>query len=128
MEQAYKEKENKLDLMMELERLKELKYQEDKEKEKKQHRLNSARVIKNQIKENEIKRLHEREQKIREGELMKRQIKAMQEEDLRNEEKIIRPRLCPDRRGTLQNHPCGQGIWIYRGRTARSASEAKHRM
>ena len=87
MEQAYKEKENKLDLMMELERLKELKYQEDQEKEKLKNRLLSARVIKNQIRENEIKRLHEREQKRREGELMKRQIKAMQEEELRNEEK-----------------------------------------
>ena len=79
MENAYKEKENKLDLMMELERLKELKYQEDKEKEKKQNRLQSARIIVSQIKENEIKRLHEREMKIREGELMKRQIKAMQD-------------------------------------------------
>ena len=87
MEQAYKEKENKLDLMMELERLKELKYQEDKEKENKTRRLNSARVIVSQIKENEIKRLQERENKIREGELMKRQIKAMQDEELRNEEK-----------------------------------------
>ena len=87
MEVAYKEKENKLDLMMELERLKELKYQEDKEKEKKNQRLQSARIIVNQIKENEIKRLQERENKIREGELMKKQIKAMQEEELRNEEK-----------------------------------------
>ena len=51
---------------MELERLKELKYQEDKEKEKKQHRLQSARVLVNQIKENEIKRLQEREKKKQE--------------------------------------------------------------
>ena len=87
MEQAYKEKESKLDLMMELERLKELKFQEDKEKEKKNQRLQSAKIIINQIKDNEIKRLHEREMKIREGELMKKQIKAMQEEELRNEEK-----------------------------------------
>ena len=49
MENAYKEKENKLDLMMELERLKELKYQEDKEKEKKQNRLQSARIRKRRI-------------------------------------------------------------------------------
>ena len=35
MEKNYKEKEAKLDLMMELERLKELKFQEDKEKEEK---------------------------------------------------------------------------------------------
>ena len=35
MEKAYKAKEEKLDLMMELERLKELKFQEDKEKQEK---------------------------------------------------------------------------------------------
>ena len=82
-----KDKERKLDLMMELERLKELKYQEEVENDKKRKRLQSAKVIKDQIKENEIKRLQEREMKIREGELMKRQIKAMQDEELRNEER-----------------------------------------
>ena len=87
MEKDFKDKERKLDLMMELERLKELKYQEEVENDKKRKRLQSARVIKDQIKENEIKRLQEREMKIREGELMKRQIKAMQDEELRNEEK-----------------------------------------
>ena len=64
MEKDFKDKERKLDLMMELERLKELKYQEEVENDKKRKRLQSARVIKNQIKENEIKRLQEREMKI----------------------------------------------------------------
>ena len=87
MEKDFRDKEKKLDLMMELERLKELKYQQEVENDKKRKRLQSARVIKDQIKENEIKRLQEREMKVREGELMKRQIKAMQDEELRNEEK-----------------------------------------
>ena len=39
MEKNFREKEAKLDLMMELERLKELKFQEDKEKEEKLKRL-----------------------------------------------------------------------------------------
>ena len=45
MEQAYKEKENKLDLMMELERLKELKFQEDVEKNKKQKRSSYSHIF-----------------------------------------------------------------------------------
>ena len=57
MEKDFKDKENKLDLMMELERLKELKYQAEVEDNKKKKRLQSAKVIKDQIKENEIKRL-----------------------------------------------------------------------
>ena len=87
MEQRYKQKEAKLDLMMELERLKELKYQEDVEKAKKLKRYASAKILIEQIKEKEIKRLQDKEIIEREGELMKKQIKAMQDEELRNEER-----------------------------------------
>ena len=87
MEKSYREKEHKLDLMMELERLKELKFQEDKEKEEKLKKYSSAKVLIEQIKEKEMIRLKEREIIIREGELMKQQIKALQEEELRNEER-----------------------------------------
>ena len=87
MEKNYKEKEAKLDLMMELERLKELKFQEDKEKEEKLKRYSSAKILIEQIKEKEIRRLQEKEIIAREGELMKQQIKAMQDEELRNEER-----------------------------------------
>ena len=80
MEKDYREKEAKLDLMMELERLKELKFQEEKEKEEKLKRYSSAKILIEQIKEKEIRR-------AREGELMKKQIKAMQDEELRNEER-----------------------------------------
>ena len=87
MEKNFKEKEAKLDLMMELERLKELKFREDKEKEEKLKRYSSAKVLIEQIKEKEIRRLQEKEIIAREGELMKKQIKALQDEELRNEER-----------------------------------------
>jgi hypothetical protein len=87
MEKNYREKEAKLDLMMELERLKELKFQEDKEKEAKLKRYSSAKILIDQIKEKEIRRLQEKEIIAREGELMKKQMKALHEEDLRNEER-----------------------------------------
>ena len=77
MERNFKEKEAKLDLMMELERLKELKFQEDKEKEAKLKRYSSAKILIDQIKEKEIRRLQEKEIIAREGELMKKQIKKM---------------------------------------------------
>ena len=87
MERSFREKEAKLDLMMELERLKELRFQEDKEKEEKLKRYSSAKILIDQIKEKEMRRLQEKEIIAREGELMKQQIKAMQEEELRNEER-----------------------------------------
>ena len=87
MEKNFREKEAKLDLMMELERLKELRFQEDKEKEEKLKRYSSAKILIEQIKEKEMRRLQEKEIIAREGELMKQQIKAMQEEELRNEER-----------------------------------------
>ena len=87
MEKNFKEKEAKLDLMMELERLNELKFQEDKEKAEKLKRYASGKILRDQIKEKEIRRLHEKELIAREGELMKQQIKALQEEELRNEER-----------------------------------------
>ena len=73
--------------MIELERLKELKFQEDKEKEAKLKKISSAKILIDQIKEKEIRRLQEKEIIAREGELMKKQIKALQDEELRNEER-----------------------------------------
>ena len=87
MEKDFREKEAKLDLMMELERLKELRFQEEKEKEEKLKRYSSAKILIEQIKEKEMRRLHAKEIIAREGELMKKQIKALQDEELRNEER-----------------------------------------
>ena len=81
MEKDFREKEAKLDLMMELERLKELRFQEEKEKEEKLKRYSSAKILIEQIKEKEMRRLHEKEIIAREGELMKKQIKALQDRD-----------------------------------------------
>lgn len=86
MEDMYRNKESKLDFMMELERLKELKFLEDREQELKRQRKAGGLIIIDQIKEKEIKRMHEQELIKREGELMKRQIKVLQEEDQRREE------------------------------------------
>ena len=88
MEKDFREKEAKLDLMMELERLKELRFQEEKEKEEKLKRYSSAKILIEQIKEKEMRRLHEKEIIAREGELMKKQIKALQEKEIVNINKI----------------------------------------
>ena len=87
MEKEFKEKEAKLDLMMELERLKELRFREDFEKKEKLKKYSSAKILREQIKEKEARRMQEKEIIAREGELMKKQIKALQDEELRNEER-----------------------------------------
>ena len=51
MKKNFREKEEKLDLMTELERLKELKFMEDKEKLVKLTRHSSTKILKKQIKE-----------------------------------------------------------------------------
>ena len=76
MEQRYKQKEAKLDLMMELERLKELKFQEDVEKIKKLKRYASAKILIEQIKEKEIKRLQDKEIIEREGRINEKTNKS----------------------------------------------------
>ena len=86
MEQMYLNKEKRLDTMMELERLKEIQFQEMKEKEIKRQQKEGANIIIEQIKENEVERLKKKEQKERERIQMIRQIEAMAEEDKRNAE------------------------------------------
>ena len=83
MEKMYKRKESKLDLMMELERLKELKFQEDREMKRKKQQREGSLVIIDQIKDRELERLKEKEQIRKEGELMLKQIKELEEEDKR---------------------------------------------
>ena len=65
MEEIFKKKESELDLMMELERLKELKFLEEKEKNKKERRYEGKKIIIDQIKEKELKRLMDKEQIIK---------------------------------------------------------------
>ena len=67
MEKMFRQKEQKLDLMMELERLKELKYQEEREIKKKKQQREGALVIIDQIRDREMERLRAREQVRQEG-------------------------------------------------------------
>ena len=91
MDNLYRTKEENLDRMMEIERLKELKYNEDKKKIKKEINKESVKEIIEQIKEKEYTRLIERERVIKDAELMKRQMKAYENEELREiEQKKIK--------------------------------------
>ena len=87
MEEDYKKKEEKLDLMMEIERLKELKFQQEKEANRKKQIREGSLIVVDQIKEKDMKRMRDREQTAKEGEMMKRQMRLLLEEDRRNEEK-----------------------------------------
>ena len=83
MEQMYKAKERKLDTMMELERLKEMKYQEEREVSRKKQQREGSLIIIDQIKEREIERLRAKEAVQKEGEKMIKQIKELEEQDKR---------------------------------------------
>ena len=78
MEKMFRNKEMKLDMMMELERLKELKFQEDREVKRKKQLREGSLVIIDQIKDREMERLKEKEQIRQEGVLMLKQIKEME--------------------------------------------------
>ena len=62
LEDIYKRKENRLDEMMELERLKEIQFLDKKQEELKRQQKEGALVIIDQIKENEHERLKRNEQ------------------------------------------------------------------
>jgi hypothetical protein len=81
--EEYKQQNQKMDLMMELERLKELKFQEDRERVRKDQQRSGALVIVDQIKERELDRLRQKEIQEKEKQLMVRQIKELEEEEKR---------------------------------------------
>ena len=81
--EEYKLQNQKMDMMMELERLKELKFQEDRERVRKEQQRSGALVIVDQIKERELERLRQKEVQEREKQLMLRQIKELEEEEKR---------------------------------------------
>ena len=73
LEDIYKKKEAKLDLMQEMERLKEMKRVEDMENELKKMRQAGNKVVLQQIKENELARIKQKELEEKERiELLKR--------------------------------------------------------
>jgi len=74
MEDMFKKKEGRLDLMMELERLKEIKFMEEKEKEIKKLNNEAQGIIIDQILDNERVRIKKREQIEKEKVQMKLQL------------------------------------------------------
>ena len=87
MEEDYKKKEQKLDLMMELERLKELKKQQDRELSRKIQQREGSKVVIDQIKEKELERVRQKAIVERERIMMNRQMAELQEQDRRNAER-----------------------------------------
>ena len=81
LEDIYKRKENRLDEMMELERLKEIQFLDKKQEELKRQQKEGALVIIDQIKENEHERLKRNEQKEKERLQMLRALEMMKEEE-----------------------------------------------
>ena len=90
IEQNFKRKEEKLDTIMELERLKELKSQQDKEKMRAKERKEGCLVIIEQMKKKELDKIKEKEQKEKEQKDMLKYMKKLEDEDnIQNEKKRI---------------------------------------
>ena len=88
MEDVYKQKENRMDVMMELERLKEIQFLQEREKELKRQRMQGARIVIEQIKESDHERMKKREQQERERIQMLKAMEKLAEEDKRRQEEL----------------------------------------
>jgi len=82
----YKKYNEKMDLLMEIERLKELQLMEERERIRKEQTYAGTVVIVDQIKERDMERMKALEQKEREKIIMLRQVKELEEEEIRNHE------------------------------------------
>ena len=87
MEDLFKRKEKKLDEMMELERLKELKQQQNRENNRKQLQRDGCMIIIDQIKQKEYERIRQKDIIEKDRQMILRQIKEMKLEDIRQAEK-----------------------------------------
>ena len=79
--ESYKIQEKRKDLMIEIERLKQIKYYEELERQKKDELRKGHNIIVDQIKEREFERLKKEEERDREGYVAIKQLKEMQKED-----------------------------------------------
>jgi hypothetical protein len=86
MKHEYIEQNKKMAEMMELDRLKELKFHEDQKAVKKEQLKLGAVVITDQIKDKEIERIRQKEHQEKERQMMLKQIKELAEEDVRAQE------------------------------------------
>ena len=87
LEREWLDEQKRLDLMMEIERLKSLKAEDEREQLRVQAQRKGAEVIIEQIKEREVIRQREAEQREREQAQMLRNIEIQREADLREAEK-----------------------------------------
>lgn len=94
----YKKQDAKMDLMMELERLKELQFQEEITKIRREQQRQGALIIVDQIKERDYERVKQKEILERERVMMVKQIQELEEEEKRNAEmkKIQADRLAKE--------------------------------
>ena len=83
IENDKKKVEDQLDLMMEIERLKVIKYHDEREQKWKEDKLLGAAVLKEQIKERELVRMREQEILEKERQQMLKQIQVIQEDEVR---------------------------------------------
>lgn len=77
LEQEYLEEQKRIDLMMEIERLKTLKMQEEREAARKQAQKEGCLVIIDQIKEREMERIKEQEMREKEAQMMLQHIENL---------------------------------------------------
>lgn len=75
------EEQKRLDLMMEMERLKKIKAAEEKERNLQEQKIAGHKVIIEQMKEREIKRLKEKEEQAKEAQAILREMKAVEEDE-----------------------------------------------
>ena len=97
MEDIYKQKENRLEVMMELERLKEIQFLQDREKALKRQRMQGAKIVIEQIKESDHERMKKREQQERERIEKLEAMEKLAEENCGEYVKIIDGVFCEDR-------------------------------
>ena len=95
LEKIYKKKEEKIDLMVEIERLKELKYNQEKDKVLQEMKKEGKKVILEQIEENKKARLKQKEIENKERlELLKR----IEEENQKAQELAVKKKIENEKR------------------------------
>jgi beta-phosphoglucomutase-like phosphatase (HAD superfamily) len=77
----FKTQEKKKDKIMELERLKKIKEQQEVEAHKHEEALKGREVIVDQIKQREIERVKQKEEQEREAQVLVQRMKDMEKED-----------------------------------------------
>jgi hypothetical protein len=81
LENEWVEEQKKLDLMMEIERLKVLKIEEEREAKKAEMRIKGKQVIVDQIQERTLQRMKEQEIRDKERQQLLNNISKMKKED-----------------------------------------------